>query len=341
MKYKDLRTLYIFFAFFIFSQKMHGQERLPLISYRKADSLDKRRCWVLGSGTGIVGSASMFWLYKGWYAQSVRTKFHFFDDSKEWMQMDKFGHIVSTYYESRWAAAAYRWAGVKPRKSDWIGIGYGMAVQTSLEIADGFSDKWGFSLSDYAANIVGGGLFIGQQIAWDEQRISLKVSSSPKKYPNTLIYSTDGKYSMPLSERAYSLLGDNYALSFLKDYNEQTTWLSFNVASFLSKETKFPKWLNVAIGYSLENAFVGDNSYVFTQTKSSKGIPVGTQFLIDKNLYPRYRQVLLSLDIDTSKIKTRNRFLNFIFHTFNVIKIPSPTLEFNTLGKVRGHLFYF
>lgn len=333
-------TFSLFILHFFF-QHLQAQQRNPIFSYRNADSLDKHRCWVLGTGTGVVGSASMYWLYSGWYAQSTRAKFHFFDDSKEWMQMDKVGHIVSTYYESRWAAAAYRWAGVKPRKSDWIGIGYGMAVQTSLEIADGFSDKWGFSLSDYAANIVGGGLFIGQQLAWDEQRISLKVSSTPKKYPTTLIHSIDGKYSMPLRDRAHDLLGNNYALSFLKDYNEQTSWLSFNIASFLPKETRFPKWLNVAVGYSLENAFVGDNSYVFTQSKAINNIPIGTEFIIDKSLYPRYRQFLFSLDIDTTKIKTRSRFLNFFLHTFNVIKIPSPTLEFNTQGKLKGHLFYF
>jgi hypothetical protein len=42
-----------------------------------------------------------------------------------------------------------------------------------------------------------------------------------------------------------------------------------------------------------------------------------------------------------SKIKLKNRFLNTFIHTFNVIKIPGPALEFNSLGKVKGHLFYF
>lgn len=323
----------------MFSQKANSPYRS--LSFMKADSLDKKRAWVAyGGSTGIVSGVTI-WLYSSWYKQYDRTKFHFFNDNHEWLQMDKLGHITSTYYESRWGSQIYRWTGMRPRKADWIGVGYGMAIQSTLEIADGFSAKWGFSKGDYLANIIGATTFIGQQIAWDEQRISLKVSSTPKKYPNAPIYSTDGKYSIPLSTRAYNLLGDNYATSFLKDYNEQTIWASVNVASFLSRESKFPKWLNVAVGYSIENAFVGANSYQWTQTDSKNSIPAGTTFIINPTQFPRYRQYLFSLDIDLTKVKTKNKLLTALIHSFNVIKIPSPTLEVNSLGKIKGHWLYF
>jgi hypothetical protein len=328
-------------ALLLFSFLAQAQKKHKTWSYTPADSLDKKRCWALAGVSGTAFTLSTYWLYSAWYKQYDRGKFHFFNDNQEWMQMDKLGHIVSTYYESRWASGMYRWAGVRPRKSDWIGVGYGMAIQTSLEIADGFSSKWGFSKGDYLANIIGAGSFIGQQLAWNEQRFCFKVTSSPKKYPSTPIYSADKQFSIPLNERAYDLLGNNYALSFAKDYNEQTLWLSTNVASFLPEDTRFPKWLNVAFGYSLENAFVGENSYSWTQTVTQNGIPAGTVFNIDKNEYPRYRQFLLSLDVDMSKIKVKNHFLNTLIHTFNVIKIPAPAIEFNSLGKVKGHLLYF
>ncbi len=336
---KNRNFLLICFVFLAFLAQ--AQKKYRTLSYQPADSLDKKRCWALAGVSVGTFSLSTYWLYSAWYKQYARGDFHFFNDNHEWMQMDKVGHIVSGYYESRWASGMYRWAGVRPRTSDWIGVGYGMAIQTSLEIADGFSEKWGFSKGDYIANIVGCGAFIGQQMAWNEQRFCFKVSSSPKKYPSTPIYSTDGKYSVPLRERAYDLLGNNYALSFAKDYNEQTLWLSTNVASFLPEDTRFPKWLNVALGYSLENAFVGENSYQWTHSVTKNGIPAGTVFSIDKNQYPQYRQIMLSLDIDMTKIKLKNRFLNAFIHTFNVIKIPGPALEFNSLGKVKGHLFYF
>ncbi len=326
---------------YLFPNFCTAQTQFRSISFTPADTFSRPRCWAL-SGLSVASfGASTYWLYNAWYKQYDRGKFHFFNDNGEWMQMDKLGHVVATYYESRWAAGMYRWAGVKPRKSDWIGVGYGMLIQTSLELADGFSNKWGFSKGDYLANITGAGFFIGQQLAWNEQRFSFKVSSFPKSYPNTLVYSADGQYSTPLSNRAYSLLGDNYALSFAKDYNEQTQWLSVNLASFMAKDTRFPKWLNLALGYSIENAFVGANSYSWTQTTAKNGIPAGTVFVIDKNQFPRYRQFFLSLDIDMTKVHCKNHFLNTLIHTFNVIKIPAPALEINTLGKFRAYPLYF
>ncbi|MFZ4542615.1 MAG: DUF2279 domain-containing protein [Saprospiraceae bacterium] len=339
--YLNNKKLTIIMLSFGFVLSAFAQKKTAVFSFKAADSLNRSRCWVLGGVSVGAFAASTYWLHSAWYKQYDRSKFQFFNDNNEWMQMDKLGHVVSAYYESRWASQMYRWAGVSPRKSDWIGVGYSMLIQTSLEIADGFSEKWGFSKGDYLANLAGTGIFIGQQLAWNEQRFSFKVSSTPKKYPSTLIYSSDNQFSIPLNERAYSLLGNNYAISFAKDYNEQTQWLSVNVASFLPKDTRFPKWLNVAVGYSLENAFVGENSYSWFQSYPTKGIPAGTVFTIDKNMFPRYRQFLFSLDLDMTKIHTKYRFLNAILHTFNVIKIPAPALEFNTLGKMKVHPFYF
>jgi hypothetical protein len=335
------RRFFLFNCFFIFLQIAFAQKNYRSFSYAPPDTFDRKRCITVVGTSAATFATTTYWLYTAWYQQYGRGKFHFFNDNGEWMQMDKYGHVFSGYFQSRWAAEMYRWVGVKPRKSDWIGVAYGLAAQTSLEIADGFSTKWGFSKGDFVANLLGAGSFIGQQLAWNEQRISFKVSSTPKTYPNTLVYSEDGKYSTPLSTRAYNLLGNNYAISFIKDYNEQTLWLSANVASFLPKETRFPKWLNVAVGYSVENAFVGNNSYSWTQTEAKDGIPVGTVFTIDKNQFPRYRQILLSLDIDLTKIKTKNHFLNTMLHIVNIIKIPAPALEFNSLGQVKGHLLYF
>ena len=47
---------------------------------------------------------------------------------------------------------------------------------------DGFSDHWGFSWGDYAANVLGTSLLIGQELAWNEQRIQLKYSTHYETY---------------------------------------------------------------------------------------------------------------------------------------------------------------
>jgi len=55
----------------------------------------------------------------------------------------------------------------------------------------------------------------------------------------------------------------------------------------------------------------------------------------------RYRQYFLSLDIDWSKIPTKSKFMKAVFEGLNFIKIPFPTLEYNSLGQFKGHWLYF
>jgi hypothetical protein len=61
------------------------------------------------------------------------------------------------------------------------------------------------------------------------------------------------------------------------------------------------------------------------------------EFRLSDADYPRYRQCYLSLDIDLSRIKTKSKFIKTLARTFNFVKIPSPAVEFNTLGKVKFH----
>ncbi|OJU23360.1 MAG: hypothetical protein BGN92_03335 [Sphingobacteriales bacterium 41-5] len=55
---------------------------------------------------------------------------------------------------------------------------------TVIEILDGFSNKWGFSWGDMAANVFGAGMFQGQQLLWNEQRIKFKFSFHKKVMEN-------------------------------------------------------------------------------------------------------------------------------------------------------------
>ena len=171
---------------------------------------------------------------------------------------------------------------------------------------DGYSEEWGFSWGDILANASGTGLYVGQELLWNEQRIALKFSFHKTKYAN-------------LNPEK---LGKRTLEQMLKDYNGQTYWLSFNLHSFF-KESKIPKWLNVAIGYSGEG-----------MVSASKDID--NQVLTSNS---RYRQYYLSFDVNLNNIKTNSRFLNSFFSVFNMIKIPFPALEFNK-NRAVFHLFY-
>ena len=149
----------------LLSSGLYAQQiRPPLLSLEPADTLYKARFWgaaALGSATYAV---SMTGLYQAWYADYPLGRFHFFNDMREWQQMDKMGHWLMAYNESRWVYHGARWTGIPQRKAAWCGFAGGQLIQTSLEIFDGFSEQWGFSWGDVAFNTLGSGMFLAQEL---------------------------------------------------------------------------------------------------------------------------------------------------------------------------------
>ncbi len=296
-----------------------------------SDTFNRHRFWFL-VGTGSAAYISSIALLNNvWYAQYSRSRFHLFDDEGEWMQMDKAGHVISAYQGSKWVYGAMRWSGMKNRNAAWFGMAVGTMFQATLETLDGFSTEWGFSWSDITANTAGCALFGLQQAAWDEQRIVIKVSNTPRKYPLTSIPSIDGSKTTTIRERTNDLYGNNYTQTFFKDYNALIFWVSVNPKSFY-KDSRLPDWLNVAVGYGAENMYGG---------YKNEWPAAAPEFRLSDAAYPRYRQYYLSFDIDLSRIKTKSKFIKSLTRTFNFIKIPSPTLEFNSIGQVKFHPLLF
>lgn len=265
------------------------------------------------AGLQLSGYAvALIALDQAWYKDYPRTSFHFHDDSRDWFQQDKLGHILNTYHLSRLSAASFRWAGIDNQKSAWFGVISGLGFLTAVEILDGFSLEWGASLADAAANTLGAGAFVSQQLAWQEQRIFIKYS-----------YSDSG-----LAHYRPGLLGSSLPEKILKDYNGQTFWLSMNVSSFLGPESRFPPWLNLSIGH-------GANGMLGSRQNPS---------FIDGMALPqmnRYRQWYLSPDIDFSKIPVNNPWLKSFFSALNFLKMPSPALEYNKEHGFQFHWLFF
>ena len=261
---------------------------------------------------GALYVGSMAGLYHLWYADYPRSSFHFFNDCSEWMLMDKAGHVTSAYWIGRIGYESLRWSGMEKNKAVWYGGMWGLIYLTTVEIFDGFSAEWGFSGCDMATNVLGTGLFIGQQLLWDHQPLTIKFSAHPTKYAN---YRPD-------------LLGENFAQQLLKDYNGQTYWLSLNLASLMSKSNRFPKWLNVSFGYSADGMLGATSN---PPEYMEEPLPY----------FERYSQYYLSLDIDPTKIKTNNETVKWLLNLVGFIKLPFPALEFNRVDKVRWHWMYF
>ncbi len=318
---------------FISYNNLLSQTSKKLPFFQPADTFHNARFWTCATGGAIAYTSLVIGLNEVWYKQYERGPFHFFDDVGEWNDMDKVGHTYTAYNESRLVFEGARWAGIKRRKAMWTAVGLGSLFQATIEVMDGFSEKWGFSMADMGFNTIGVGLFAGQEMLWQEQRVVMKFSSWQKPYPATTILSQDGRATSSLRKRAADLYGSGFPDGMIKDYNAQTYWLSANVFSFVkNKESKFPKWLNVAVGYSAGNMFGG-----FRNAWEEDG----AYFVVDENLVPRYRQFFLAPDIDFTKLKVKSRFVRSLLYLVNIFKMPAPALEINTLGKVQFHPFYF
>ncbi|MEN0004309.1 MAG: DUF2279 domain-containing protein [Bacteroidota bacterium] len=299
-----------------------------------ADTLNKARFWTVTLGGAAIYTGFSIGLYNTWYKDFPRTNLRSFDDWGEWNQMDKAGHLFTAYIESNLSFGGALWTGMDRRSAMWTAAGVGMLLQTTVEVMDGFSAQWGWSWSDAAFNTAGVGLFVGQELLWEEQRILMKVSNRFPRYSEAPLPATNGEGQSNIKEWAEDIYGAGLAERFLKDYNGQTIWASVNIKSFLrEKDNFFPGWLNIAFGYGVDNVF---GAYGNSWQRDD-----GAGFRLDPIDYPRYRQYYISFDVDMSRLPIKNRFLRTLAGALNWIKIPSPTLEFNSLGEVKFHPFYW
>ncbi|WP_240473163.1 DUF2279 domain-containing protein [Flavobacterium enshiense] len=300
---KVLAILFVLIIFPVYSQSKFEAFLTP------SDTLNvKRRNTVYISEAGFLG-VTLIGLNQLWYKDYPKSSFHFINDNNEWLQMDKAGHLYTTYHMGRFGAEALAWSGADKKHQLIYGATVGFAFMTVVEVFDGFSAEWGASWGDVVANAAGTGLYVSQELLWKEQRMMPKFSFHTTEYaamrPNTL--------------------GSSLNEQILKDYNGQTYWLSVNLHSFF-KESKIPKWFNVALGYGADGMLYGDSESVPADIESQN---------------KRTRQFYLSVDVDLTRIKTKSPVLRTLFSVFNTIKVPAPTLELDQYGDVKGYFIYF
>lgn len=304
------------------SVKLNASFRDPV--WTPKTSLSKKekekRQWLIGGVNAIGYGSSLIILSNTWYKNYPHSSFHTFNDVGEWMQVDKFGHSWTAYNTGKASAAMWKWAGLNNNKATWIGGLSGAAYLTVIEFLDGHSAEWGWSWGDMAANIFGSGLFISQQLLWQEQRIQYKFSFHRNNYGDP-----------QLEKRSDDLFGSSWYERMLKDYNAQTYWFSVNLKSFFPK-SNLPVWLNVSVGYGADGMFGGFDN---TSTDANGNI------VFDRKDIPRKRQFYIAPDIDFTKIKTKSKLLKTVFTALNAFKCPAPTLMLDSKGKLKVYALYF
>lgn len=300
------RTILLILLMLFFVKGFTQLKSSPIL----ADSTSKPRLnTVISSGVGAY-AGGISYLSFVWYKDHKRVPFHYYNDSKGYLQMDKFGHAYAAYWESLAAYNALRWAGLTKKKALLWGGPVGFLFQLPIEIFDGLYEGWGFSWWDVGANTFGSALFTAQQAIFDEQVVIMKFSYSPSGYP---------KY--------HHILGETPLESFFLDYNGHTHWLSANIRKITGFE-RVPSWLNLALGYSANGMIKEFENPTWYQSKPFPHLE-------------RYRQFLFSLDIDLSRIPAKRPWVRAILKTLNVIKVPFPTIEVNRIDGLKFVPIYF
>lgn len=302
-----MRPFGFIFILFIVAQAFGQEARESWL--KPSDTLHTTRVKKVAFTQGGVWLAATASFHQLWYKNDETVPFRFTNDNSHWLQMDKAGHFYSTYHLTRFGAEAMQWAGANLKSQLIYGAGMGLLLMTTIEVADGFSENYGFSWGDMGANIFGASLYVGQELLWNEQRIVPKFSFQ----------------TTPYASARPEILGSSVAKQLFMDYNGQTYWLSANLHAFL-KWDAVPSWLNIAFGY-------GATGMLAAEDRLTNNI-----FMPDAS---RTRQFYLSLDLDLTKIQTQNHTLKTLFSWVQLIKIPAPTLSFTRDNKPKFYPIFF
>ncbi len=266
---------------------------LPFVTYGKLpiDSLNRPKLpyttlLLLEAGGHLTTFTGLYFL---WYKNYQQTKFHFFNDLPEWLQMDKAGHFFSGYWLTR--LQTYVWKQTNHKNPVLMGALWSTVAMTGIEVLDGFSAKWGASVYDALANFAGISLAL-----WQETNPSITIfpmfSFHPVKYPDEYV------------QRANQLFG-KFPISLLKDYNGQTYWLAIGQKNWV---------ILPSIGYSAEGMLGGTSNCWQTN-----GIQTCATI-------PRQRQFFFSFTVNWQNINVNWKHWKTVASVLNIIKLPAPTL---------------
>ncbi len=240
-----------------------------------------------------------------------RTDFRFLEDGNYGLYVDKLGHFYGCYTTSYFARESFMWAGFSRESSVWYGALLGLVYSTYVEILDGYGINWGFSPSDFYFDVAGTAFSVAQYYIPFLQNFSPKFQYIPSNW--------FGERKRVPSE------------IFIDDYSSQVFWLSANIHNMLPQSMKdyWPSWLQLSIGYTARNLCVPGY-------KECEGKQYDVM-LPNVSGDPKY---ILALDYDLVKLLPEGgSFWNWLRQSLNLIKLPSPAIEFSK-SSTKFYLMY-
>ena len=154
-----MKVIIVSICLFFYSFSIVAQN--TSIFWQKSDTLNTKRKNTVYIAEAAAASVALIGLNQLWYAGFERSSFHTINDNSEWLQMDKVGHVFSSYYIGKTGMNVLDWTGESKKNQLLYGATLGFVFLSTVEVLDGFSKEWGFSTIDLAANATGTGLLIG------------------------------------------------------------------------------------------------------------------------------------------------------------------------------------
>ncbi len=226
--------------------------------------------------------------------------FNVSEDGKFSAYLDKGGHFFGTFMPSYVFSEILMESGFSWDEATLIGGSLGFAYTTYVEILDGLSLDWGFSPTDWFADVTGASFFIAQHY------IPFLQNFTPKFM-----------YVKPSWHHEYDR---REAMSFIDNYSCQTFYMGINMHNILPESINhyWPKWLDLSVGYavySLSSSFTEHNAELISDD-SHFGKVYGNQ------------KFLISLDYNLIELLPDGPgWWNWLRQSLNYFKFPSPTLE--------------
>lgn len=251
----------------------------------------------------FAGAQAILWRYfqNAWWSGEESSGFFFNADwDEDFRDQDKLGHLFGGYHLTRIGAAVLDDACISPNKAIALSAIYATLFQLQIELWDARFEKYGFSYPDLLANTAGMAYAVAQHKYPILQRIKPTIS-----YSRSAAMRARDAGRLPNSEIRQSL-----------DYSGQTYWVSAEVDPFLPPDARryWPDAVRFSVGHSITD-------WIDPQTGAS---------------FRAKRKILLSLDLDASKLPGNHPAWRKVKNTLSYIRLPAPALQLTPSFDVIG-----
>ena len=295
MKIKSL----LIFLLFIFIN-LSCQAKIP-----DSNLVNKNRVILVSSSLAAYFGASFYYVQNTWWSD-VSNDFHFDpgNDLVYALNVDKAAHFFGGVYSSDLFSSSYRWAGVDYTRSLWYGACFGTGIQLAIELKDAYAPYWGFSKWDFAIGSAGSFWPVLQNYYQPLQALNFKFSYFKR---SNIYWDLENQRGRNPSK-----------FSWYDDYPNQTYWMTLDTDK-LFKKNKFPKWIDFAFGFGLDD----------TQYLNSSGTKMGGK-----------QEFYIALDYDVNQIlkEWHTPFAKKIKFILKYYKLPAPTIR--VAPKLKFHPFF-